>query len=828
MKKKCLFLLSVLLLVLSLSSPLFSEILKIHYNRFENDYRNWNLWVWTKGQEGRSMNPAGQDKFGLYFHIDPETFGRPGEIGFILRKGNWESREGNSDRYIKNKTGEIWLLQNDENLYTSEPSLSPKVLGAFIDSKNKISILLSKKTDYKELNGKNVSVLNGKKESLKIKSFFAGYIIKPVNSFEIVLEKEMSLTDDLSSYTVVIKGMEGQKLTLRNILSDPSFYTDRKMGYTYTEDRTIFRVFSPLARKITLQIYAKPNDRNPEVIDLVKKEKGYWEAAVEEDLLHKYYTYKVYGENPGFHPETEIIDIYSQCNTGSYGKGLIVDDKTPVAASPSFPVEDSVIYEVHVRDFTVDPASGIKNKGKYLGLTETGTRFKGLRTGLDHLTELGINVVQIMPVQDFDNNEEDNTAYNWGYMPVNFFSPDGWYSTCVQDDSRVREFKMLVDSLHKKGIKVVMDVVYNHASPNSAFEKMCPDYYFRKKPDGTFWNGSGCGNEFQSEYPMAQKFILDSVKYWVEEYKIDGYRFDLMGLIDVDTMYRISEELHKIKKDILIYGEPWAGGDTPVKQTVKGTQKGKGFGCFNDRFRDAIKGSVFNAEYGYVQGQLDTETIENVKNGITGSINDFTESPLETINYAECHDNHTLWDRLSLSLKQCNDPNKENAGFIKQMQKMAGAILFFSQGLPFIQAGQEMCRTKKGIENSYNKEDSINQVSWDLKEKNLDVFEYHKGLIRLRKEHPAFKLRTKQEVQNKLEFVGAPYGCIYYLIKDQKDAWKRIVVLINPYRMNKTFTLLKGEWNLVVNEKKAGVEILQPGLKNSIILPPASVYVLYQ
>ena len=427
----------------------------------------------------------------------------------------------------------------------------------------------------------------------------------------------------IHQYKAWVKGYKPKHLAFRKLLDTANYFADVELGAIYTPEATTFRLFAPTATKVTLLIYDAPEGGAGQPYRLERKDRGIWEKVIKADLLNKYYTYRVEGNDPRFHPEKELIDPYSRCNTAHHGRGMIVQDQTPIAERPTFPMEEAIIYEVHVRDFSIDANSGIQYKGKYLGMTKTGTTLKGegkVATGLDHLVEMGINTVQLMPIQDFEN-DETSEQYNWGYMPVHFNSPDGWYATERHNAKRIEEFKKVVDALHKKGIRVILDVVYNHTaetdSAQYSFNGIAPGYYYRLNDAGQFWNGSGCGNEFRSEAPMARKFILDSVKYWVSEYKVDGFRFDLMGLIDLDTMVQITTELHQIDPNILVYGEPWAAGQTPIEVTAKGKQRGRGFAVFNDSFRNALKSSPFQIEPTFL---VDGERIDQVKEGIRGSI----------------------------------------------------------------------------------------------------------------------------------------------------------------------------------------------------------------
>ena len=485
---------------------------------------------------------------------------------------------------------------------------------------------------------------------------------------------------------------------------------------------------------------------------------------------------------------------------------------------------------MHIRDFSIDGFSGIEHKGKYLAFTETGTvhpGYRDIKTGIDHLSELGVNAVHILPFQDFENNES-SPVYNWGYMPVNFNSPEGWYATGPYGSGRVKEAKAMIDALHKKGIKVIMDVVYNHTAETSKkvfnFDALAKDYYYRVKEDGTYWNGSGCGNEFKSESPMGRKFIIDSLLHWVNDYKVDGFRFDLMGLIDQDTAFALVQRLKDVKTDILIYGEPWTSGDTPVTGVRKGTQRSKGFSVFNDNLRDALKGSVFKvADLGYVQAAANREA---VMRGIKGAIDEFADSPLETLNYVSCHDNHTLWDRISLSVK---DEPLENR---VRMDKLAQAVVLTSQGIPFIHSGEEFLRTKKGEENSYDLPDGINKIDWTLKKSNNAVFTFYRDLIAMRKAHPAFRMKTAREVRNNLKFyedLGLPVAApnIAYLLMGAEagDPWNRIVTLINPQKTAQRFALPVGEFEKGLDENGA----CAGGRKFSgfIEVPPLSMMVLH-
>lgn len=587
------------------------------------------------------------------------------------------------------------------------------------------------------------------------------------------------------------------------------------LGALYGAEQTTFRVWAPTAKQITLHLYAAPTGSKPEIIRLQKADDGSWDTTVKGDLKGAYYTYTAEGDDARFDPTRELLDPYAQAVTAHNGRSIVVHDTTPVADRPTFPLAEAVIYEMHLRDFTIDPDAGIQRRGKYLGLTEEGTHLTGradITTGLDHLIELGVNVVQLMPISEFHSNESED-LYGWGYDVVHHNSPDGWYATERFDARRVSEVKRMVDVLHRRGIRVVLDVVYNHTFEAAdkgriySFDGLVPGYYYRRRPDGSYYNGSGVGNEFRTEAPMARRYILDSVKHWVSEYKIDGFRFDLLGLIDQETMLQIVQELRELDPHILLYGEPWGGGTSPIELTTKGKQWGRGWAVFNDDFRDALKGNVFEARAtGFIQTG---GNVGAVKTGVRGAVDGFAAAPLESVNYVECHDNHTLWDRLMISTIE---DAAVTAADRRAMDKLAAVALFTAQGVPFIQSGQEWLRTKGGDYNSYNKPDAVNMIRWRQKAENLDVYEYYRGLIRLRRAHRLFRYRTAQSVHQAVKFLDdhlnlpVPPGCVGYEIEDIRggDEWARAVVLLNARAEAATFTIPPGAWKIYGDARQVG------------------------
>ena len=573
---------------------------------------------------------------------------------------------------------------------------------------------------------------------------------------------------------------------------------DAKLGATYSPTETVFRVFAPTAHTASVVLYENAaGDRGRRAVVMHLLEKGIWEATVTGDLAGKYYM--LLPEGPDL-PGRETLDPYATNTVNSSTRARITPltpAPLPLAQRPEAP-EDMVIYEMHVRDFTIAANSGIGARGRYMGWTEPNTRLVGnanIKTGVDHLAELGITHVQIMPVQDFANDEAAR-AYNWGYITTAFFSPEGMYASNPADDSRVQELKALITALHGRGIGVIMDVVYNHTADSAPFDDLAPNYYYRRLPDGTPANGSGCGNEFRSEAPMARKYILDSLKYWVREYGVDGFRFDLMALIDRETMTDIATELRAINPAIAIYGEPWTGGDSPLAQkTDKTALLQVPAGAFNDDFRNALKGQPDGPAPGFIQDGSNREALEKAM-----MVSDWFAGPGQSINYMTCHDNLVLWDKLKLSMPGATDD------LLKRTARIGYLVLLTSQGVPFFQGGEEFGRSKGGDDNSYEAPDSVNEVDWSLKAKNHDLFAYVRDLIALRKAHPLFRLRTREEIGKRLKFLPSDTGLAYEIDGEgvPGESWKEALVIINPENAKPlSIALPGGDWQTACDENGA-------------------------
>lgn len=622
----------------------------------------------------------------------------------------------------------------------------------------------------------------------------------------------------------------------------------------YAPEATQFTLWAPTADEVRLMLYgAGEGGHAYETVSMERAEEGTWKTKVEKDLKGKFYTFNVkidgkwQGDTPGINAKAvgvngkraAIIDLRETDPEGW------AEDKRPPLASPA----DIIIYEVHHRDFSVHPSSGIEHKGKFLAMTETGTKNPGgMATGIDHLKELGVTHVHILPSYDYASVDEtrlDENKYNWGYDPLNYNVPEGSYSTDpYRPEVRIREFKQMVQALHKAGIRVVLDVVYNHTfnTAESNFERTVPGYFYRQRPDGTLADGSACGNETASNRPMMRKYMIESVLYWINEYHIDGFRFDLMGIHDIETMNEIRKAASAVDPTIFIYGEGWAASAPQMPEDSlamkANTYKMPGIAAFSDEMRDALRGPFNNNEQGaFLAGLPGGE--ESIKFGIAGAVkhpqinNDsvnyskapWAGQPTQMISYVSCHDDMCLVDRLKASVPGITPEE------LVRLDKLAQTAVFTSQGVPFIYAGEEVMRDKKGVHNSYQSPDSINAIDWDRKTLNADAFAYYKGLIQLRRNHPAFRLGDAELVRKHLEFLPVEgTNLVAYRLKDHAggDTWKDIIVVLNARREVASLSVPEGKYTVVcqnglVNEKGLAT-IYGPSLK----VAPQSAMIIYQ
>lgn len=613
----------------------------------------------------------------------------------------------------------------------------------------------------------------------------------------------------------------------------------------YAPEGTRFSLWAPTADEVRLMLYNKGEGGHAyRTVSMEAGEEGVWHTTVAEDLLGKFYTFNVktgdrwLGDTPGIFAKAvgvnghraAIIDLRSTDPEGW------ADDRRPPLRSAA----DVVIYEMHHRDFSISPASGIEHKGKFLALTEAGTRSpEGLATGIDHLRELGVTHVHLLPSYDYASIDEtrlDENRYNWGYDPLNYNVPDGSYATDpYRPDVRIREFKQMVQALHQAGIRVILDVVYNHtfSIDGSNFERTAPGYFYRQRPDGTYADASACGNETASDRPMMRKYIVESVLHWAREYHIDGFRFDLMGIHDIRTMNEVRAALTALDPSIIVYGEGWAAQAPQLPQDSlamkANTYRMPGIAAFSDEMRDALRGPFNDNKQGaFLAGLPGGE--ESIKFGIVGAVqhpqvcNDsvnysqapWAGEPTQMISYVSCHDDMCLVDRLRASIPGIKDDE------LARLDKLAQTAVFTSQGIPFIYAGEEVMRDKKGVHNSFQSPDSINAIDWSRKALHADVFAYYKGLIQLRKNHPAFRLGSAELVRRHLEFQPVKgKNLVAWRLKEHAggDRWEDIVVVLNSRREPARVAVPQGNYTIVckdgaINEgglaKVSGAELVVP------------------
>lgn len=622
----------------------------------------------------------------------------------------------------------------------------------------------------------------------------------------------------------------------------------------YTPSVTSFHLWSPNADEVRLMLYEEAEGGHAFQTHHMKLgDDGTWHVDVNEDLKGKFYAFNVkmqdewLGDTPGLFAKAvginghrgAIIDMVQTNPTGWE------NDRKPALRS----VADVVVYEMHHRDFSIDASSGIEHKGQFLALTEQGTQSpEGLATGIDHLKELGVTHVHLLPSYDYASIDEHtfkDSHYNWGYDPQNYNVPDGSYATDpTQPVTRIMEFKQMVQALHQAGIRVVLDVVYNHTynAATSAFEKTVPGYFYRMKPDGTFANGSGCGNETASNRPMMRKFMVESVLYWMREYHLDGFRFDLMGIHDIATMNEIRQEAQKLDPQVLIYGEGWAA-ETPQYAADSLAMKANiarmpGIAAFCDEMRDGLRGPWDDDKKGaFLAGFPGHE--ESIKFGIVGAISHpqvkmdevnysnkaWAQEPVQMMSYVSCHDDMCLVDRLRTSVTDLKGNDLE------KLDMLAQTAVLTSQGIPFIFAGEEVMRDKKFVHNSFQSPDSVNAINWHNKAKYQWVFNYYKGLIAMRKHHPAFRLGSAELVRQHLEFLPVEgSGVVAFRLKDHAggDAWDNIIVVLNARREIAKIEVPEGKYVAVVKDgwvNENGIGTIYGPILN---IAPETALIVYQ
>ena len=821
-------------------------VIKLHYNRPDGNYDNWSVWFWAS--TGVAV-PFAEENGEMVATYEVETGAT--DVGYIVRLGEWEQKDVDKDQFIdvaayKSGTLHVYVesgVEGHKIVEGPDVQMGTKVTAASYDQdKKEVSVTIVNPKESVE----EAIILKGEKGEVAIAEV-TGTLDGITGNYIIKLNDAL----DLSQKYQIVYGEETCSVTMPDWYSTEEFesqytYTGDDLGSTWTKEATSFRLWAPTADAVKVLIYgggSKSNTQLLESVEMTSDVNGTWVAKIDGDWNGKFYVYEVTIDGQ----KTEACDPYAKSTGVNGDRAMIIDldstdpegwdkDKNPNA---DLTINDAVIYELHIRDLGTDESSGIENVGKFLSLTEHGTTTQGgVKTGIDYIKDLGITHLHILPMYDYGSVDEMSSEgqFNWGYDPKNYNVPEGSYSTNPYDGAvRVNEAKQMVQSLHEDGISVIMDVVYNHVYDASSFcfNQIVPGYFSRINANGSYSNGSGCGNDTASERAMVKKYIVDSVVYWADEYHIDGFRFDLVGLIDTETINEIMEEVHKIHPDVIFYGEGWTMSTDVTKEgydmtTQTNSQMVPGFSFFNDTIRDALKGSVFEASgQGYVQGAIGyADTIEECFYGLAR----WCKTPAQSINYASCHDNYTLWDKLQSS----SDASEED---LIKMNNLTAAIYMLAQGTPFIHAGEEMLRTKVNEDgsfnhNSYNASDEVNKIKWSNleDEKYMDVVNYYKGLIAFRQAHGALRMTSAEDVAAHITSMkDLPSEVNGFVITGgiNDETADAICVIFNPNAEDTKITLPEGKWNIYINGEDAGNEKLST-VSGEVTVGAISAMVLVQ
>ncbi|MCD2500828.1 type I pullulanase [Clostridium sp. NSJ-145] len=833
----------------------------VHFLTDDNKYIGesylWNCWAFQDGCDSKEIDFNIETDFGDSAYMPYHNF--------IIRKKQWgpnwvnQWAEQSPTFNTGNKENNLYILYGIPSPYNSLKeavmACGTKIKFAVIDNDRKIKAYLTREpllgVDFHlYINGEKIE---GVSTIIRGREVILTNIPKNINANDLVVVSPSNMYNPC-------------KVTMRSYLD--KYYYSKEIGVSFLTEDIVLRLWAPTAYKVEIALYNNYDDLNQnyctvEEMAYDQKTGTHYAAIDREKNQGKYYLYKLYFRD--INNDGEIIDKINYAvdpyafAVGVNGdKGVLIDinsndckplgwkeDKSPYIDKKI----DSIIYEAHVRDFTIDKTSGVSDdlRGTYLGLVEEGTSYidevsnKKVSTGIDHLKELGITHIHLLPTYDFGSVDERfkdiEGNRNWGYDPKNYNVPEGSYSTDPYNPiTRILEFRQMVQGFHKNGIRVVLDMVYNHMMSTENMDKIVPGYYFRTDYLGRYSNGSGCGNELCTERPMVRKFILDSCSHWIKDYHVDGLRFDLMELMDIKTTKEIVRKTSRIDKNFLIYGEPWKGGDSPVKNgTYKGSQKKENFSVFNDTFRDAIRGDN-SPSRGFINGdQHNAIKAWNIVEGLKGSIYTITYNPDESINYMDAHDNYTLWDQIEKTQNyntqygQYRDNIGDNIldNYNVRQYLLGASILFTAQGIPFFQGGAEFLRTKQGDHNSYKSGDIINSIKWSDKVKYNEVFEYYKGLIKIRKQYDLFKITSPEDVKKNLSIKFAhnddKSGVIISSISSEDNSEEFIIIYngtsIDNYDVNSEISLdVDKEWSIIANGKLAGVEVIKKIVDSNIPL----------
>ena len=800
------------------------SLLVVHYHRPAKDYAGWNLWCWPEAGEGAAFGFDRDDAFGRTAIV---PFARtPERAGFLIRRGNWEEKDFDQDRFVALKRGgvtEIWVTSG-EGAFTDDPSridLSLRIEGAFLDDDRTITLALTRPLERREEKAVRVVDRRDAARTLRIKDISADRSSAKVA--RITLARDVP-ADDIAQLEIhvdpkLLPNLPPTTVYARGVLESDAFtpdderFDDERFGAFCTPQSTRFATWSPVSDAVELLLYEPRDAATPtRTVALTRGARGAWSAEVAGDLHGAAYRYRF----TNYGAAREVPDMWGFAATADSARTVVADlarlEPPGFRETPAPTVArqtDEIIYEIHVRDFSKrhEPTPSAE-RGTYLGLARNTA----------HLHELGVTAVHLLPVHDFTAKTDE---YNWGYWTTLFNVPESNYASDPRDPfAAIRDLRAAITALHAAGVRVLLDVVYNHtsdASLNSPFGAPAPYYFFRTTPAGRLTNDSGTGNGFADERPMARRYIADSLEHWLRAYRVDGFRFDLLGTHRPETVRAICERVKSIRPDATLYGEPWTGGGPT--HFGKGAQKGLPIAVFNDHLRNAIRGDLDGTAVGFATGPGGDDGA--IRRGVAGAIDDFTREPTETVNYASAHDNLVLWDKIAKTQPAASDATR------RMMQKLALGIVLTSQGVPFIHGGCEFARTKQGNHNSYNAGDDINDFGWARKAEYRDVFDFTAGLITLRRAHPAFRMADDAEVRRALAFLGTGRTVAFTLDGTVSgDAWPRILVAYNDEPAPLTLDLPPGDWSIVVDASRAGTETITTA-RGRATLPPYSMLVAH-
>ena len=829
-------------------------VIKLHYSRPDGNYTNWNAWMWTLTKGGRDYPfvQGSQDPVATMV-VDGYTTTL---INFIVRKGQWETQEfaerqidvstvlsGTVHCYVTSGVADIKVLMGDDVV------LANKVLSCELDYDSGV-IHAKTSMDVTALDSFRIIDVTNEDCEIEITD-----IQGKAGEYVLSLNKSLDLVY-LYRYRIAFGGYD-YSIQTTTIYASKKFsqeftYTGNDLGAIWSKGQTSFRLWAPTAETVEIALYQSGTAGVDDLIKTVsmnKEDYGVWAADISGDLNGVYYTYLVLVNGS----QVEAVDPYARTTGVNGNRGMIIDLMSTdpadwnkdVNPNPLKSYTDAILYELHVRDFSIDENSGVSeaHRGKFMAFTEKGTKTpNGHPTGLDYLKSLGITHLHLLPIYDYGSVDEsrlDVAQFNWGYDPVNYNAPEGSYATDpFNGEVRVAELKKAVKALHDSGISVVMDVVYNHVfeAGNFCFNKIVPGYFSRSNPDGSNSNGSGCGNDTASERPMVRKFIVDSIVYWQDQYHLDGFRFDLVGLLDSTTINALVDAVHDKHPDVIFYGEGWTMNTAVEPGNYMATQLNATmtpeFAYFSDTIRDLLAGR--NGEtIGFVSGLNGKE--EPLAHCFTAATS-WCPGPTQTVNYASCHDNYTLVDKLTISRGDAS------ADDLVRMNLLAATIYMTSQGIPFIHAGEEFLRVKldengKRIENSYNSSDFVNKIRWEQLEQadRAAAIEYYRGLIDFRKAHPALRLSTAAEVAANVTYKWITNELVLFEIKGagcvEGETAESIIVIFNATTETKKIDFTEhdieaGDWSIYIDDAHAGVTSLGTVNDGKVTIAPISALVL--